>query len=176
MQTHANKCPRTSTHAYIVHHRKKCANNSKQVCIHACVRVCERASAHTAQRATSRTHALITHARWHARTHARSHVRTHARTHVRVVRTDVWTDGRTDGHSFAPTLACLHASTSSSQPAAHDICTVVFDVVSVCDATFHEIDHGRAWKPLSSSFDCYLRPSRDHESLHGRVMGDVAKI
>jgi hypothetical protein len=68
-------------------------------------------------------------------------------------------------------LACLHARTSAPQRRAI-MRAVVFDIVSVSDASFHDIDDGRAWEPSTSSIDCYLRPSREH----GSVMGDVAKI
>jgi hypothetical protein len=132
-----------------------------------------RTFARTFARTHVRTHS---HARTFARTFAHTFARTHAHTHSRSDRrafglTDGRTDRRIDARSLPPTLACLHASASA--PLRRTIiCAVVFDVMSVCDATFHEIDHGRAWRPLSSSFNGYLRPSREH----GRVMGDVAKI
>jgi hypothetical protein len=66
-------------------------------------------------------------------------------------------------------LACTHVRTSAARDHASGsvcYCECLFD------ACFHEIDDGSAWKPSSSSIDCYLRPSRKHAS----VMGDIAKI
>jgi len=170
-RSHALTLSRSRARVHICEHRYMHTNTYKQVSASTSTHVyisvknvritahrCAFAPAQHTQHATSRTHA-----RWHARTlvstHLRTHVRTHTHTHLYTFgRSDGRTDARSLARSHASVLACTHGRTSAAQ--------------AVCDASFHEIDYGRAWKPSSSSFNCYLRPSREH----GLVMGDVAKI
>jgi hypothetical protein len=92
-QIHAYKHIQTSVRIYQhtrVHQRKKCANNSTQVCIRA-------RTAHTARHITHARTLARTHVGKHAPSHARSHAHTHTLIHVRSF-------GRTDGRSLARSL------------------------------------------------------------------------
>jgi hypothetical protein len=106
--------------------------------------------------------------------HVCEHVRVHVCMHAHI-RTDTFPQTYTNKCvTIAQTLACLHACMHARPhlSGARSCERWFFHIVSVFDASFHEIDDGRVSEASSRSFDCYLPPSREH----GSVMGDVAKI